>query len=286
VKTIRIGLVLCLVSALPGLGCADPVGDAEQERRSEPVGSVSSGFTNGYWWYTINGNHTVNTGLSGAQWTCFLRGVQGSLQGDYSRDFGNTNLEVRAYISTGDLWYFTVDNNGNGQALGGSVMCVPAEPIIASTYWDTGFGKEALEVDTTNSVCGISGVTGGQIYNSNHQDITWDSNGTSGGTSGDSIYMTNDGSTWYIDGSGQAAGFVSCTHASAGYWWWNYYYGNGNWNLLQDNINTVQCFMYGVGGRFRTSSYSNGAQVAYNSSTAWWSANPTGGQSVWAMCVE
>ncbi|WP_438042632.1 hypothetical protein [Sorangium sp. So ce128] len=124
----------------------------------------------------------------------------------------------------------------------------------------------------------------------------WNNGGDKWQAASDSVQVWNDGTNWYIGGTGNAIGDGSCVDVSpgTGIGLWTYIApssGTATHNLVQaiDHGTSplgTQCFLTGVAGRFRTSSWDDGVFVTYDPGTHWWKVTVSNGKTAHVMCIQ
>jgi hypothetical protein len=274
----------CLVFAsLAAVGCTSAVGE-----QGERTGSSAQAYTDGYYLYTWQADIDQNTGLSSQQWTCFLAGVGGEIASNLSEG-GSLTGYAGATIENGD-WHM-LNRTGYWSELtsgtGSSISCVPVANRTGIAHWT---GGTAIKLGSAsadpNLVCGLIAI--GDTTASG-TDVKWRVNGPSGLGSGDSAYTYVSGGEWYLGGSGNAEAWATCVDRTPGTpgWAWEYNGGSGTSNVLQQNIDTTQCFLTGVGGWFGvTNSPSQGVWINYASSSQMYSETIDEGQALGVTCIQ
>lgn len=241
-----------------------PVAGEVLEQTEQAIGQAGT-----YWWGTSNnGNTTTNLGTATDR-TCFLTGVQGNLKPTVS---GNSSF-VGLYIYNGD-WWVTV-THFNSKALGVGVQCINTDTNrTAEVTWTDGSAAKLLGAVTGQRRCFLTRVEskGGFVSNSDHARV-W-----------------NDGYNWYLGGDLSAAGGARarCVDVPTAVYYWHVIAPDvgGFTNNLSYDPGGVVCMLSGIGGRFTTSSFTDGVSIDYNSGTRYWEITINNGKRAWSTCVK
>jgi hypothetical protein len=262
-KTIECLRILAATHICMLLGCGGgPSTDGHQG--SEPTRQTSAAFS----YYGVWGHGTVGVQdpandfvipESGNQ-TCFLTGVSGVLTTDPA---GNSVAEV---VQLSDGWHM-VTTAPPGDILEITAVCLPTSlNQTERTSWGPGYQPTTLAPITANRVCGLVGVWA-------EDSSSWTSSDCQDVGCGDRIDIWQSGGNWVLGGAGDAAGWAMCVDVDATVGAWDAYsYPSNTWSLLSapnGGAFGTQCFLTGLGGRFRNNNdWNNGVFVNYGS--GWW----------------
>ncbi|XXX82381.1 hypothetical protein WMF30_26860 [Sorangium sp. So ce134] len=275
---------------LMGIGCVAATGEQAGDELvdDELVGTAEQAF-GGYWGWSREtvGHSTPDLDLaSAADMTCFLSGVAGNLESQIGSPSGTRTAWAGVYIYDG-RWHLTTVGNEVDAKVKATTLCVPSiANRTASVSWKSGEAAKVLAPVTANRRCGLETV----LNSSNsHFDTRWHA-------AGDSVSVWNDGTNWYIGGTGNAEGKGRCVDASPGTGTgvWTYIApssGTATHNLVQaiDNGTNplgTQCFLTGVGGSFLTDSWTDGVFVTYDPGSTWWKVTVSNGKTAHVMCIQ
>lgn len=289
-------LSLVLTAALMGFGCVvspDQIGD--ETDGNEPVLEVQQAF-NGYWSYSwqVHDQITAPADLGLVEdKTCFLTGVDGNFESQYS--VGSPGpwpapIDVPPHVEvykSGGHWKLNAVATNSTHAVKVTAMCVPwiGGTGLPAKSWSTGLPPQVLGAAVPGRRCFLQGISN---FHDDWDHSTIPSTRATWSSSSDSVQVWNDGTNWVIGGTGQAEGSAACIDVTAGFGSWTWIAGTGTstQNLVQHSDSTVQCFLTGVGGRFRTTSYSDGVNIGYVIGTTQWTSTQNDGKTAWSSCVQ
>jgi hypothetical protein len=277
-------LSLMLPVLLLGVGCVgatDEHGDDDEQ-----VGAAQEAFsTYGSWSWGTAGHSTAAAPIGSDPQTCFLSGVAGNLRSYYGAPGGYTAAYAEVYRS-GSNWYINTYGPDTNSKVGATAICLPTSTNRTATVgWSTGYPAQVLAPVTANRRCGLMGVGNTEVY---YNDNQWQS-------ATDSVYIWNDGTNWYIGGTGHAQGYGGCVDVSSTSGTWNWTWaptgGTSTLNLLQKvdggtNPLGTQCFLTGVGGAFQSDDWNNGVFINYDAGSQWWSMTVSNNKTGKVTCVQ
>ncbi|WP_437873329.1 hypothetical protein [Sorangium sp. So ce363] len=283
----------CMLPALlMGVGCVAATDDQASNDLvdDEAVGSAEQAFS-GYWgwWRETEGYDTPRADLApDFDRTCFLSGVAGDLKSN-SGSPANPPLSsaFAGVYDSGGRWYFYTQGNHVTTKVKATTLCVPSVANRTTPVeWKGGEAAKVLAPVTANRRCGLDIVKNSETH---YNDNNWQA-------AGDSVMVWNDGTNWYIGGTGNAHGRGRCVDATSGSGTWGWTYiapssGTATHNLIQaihDGTSPLgtQCFLTGVGGRFQTSSWTDGVFVTYDPGSTWWRVTVSNGKTAHIMCIQ
>ncbi|WP_437767291.1 hypothetical protein WMF27_19975 [Sorangium sp. So ce281] len=275
-------LACMLPVLLMGIGCVAATGEQADD---ELVGTAEQAFT-GYWgWSRATDNDFTPAWSVGskAEMTCFLSGVAGDLSANGPSIYAS---QAGVWHGYGDGWILDTSGDDMDVKVKTTILCVPSiANRTTAVKWSSGQAAKVLAPVTANRRCGLMRVTNDPESGDNE----WQA-------AGDSVLVWNDGTNWYIGGTGNAEGWGMCVDASSGtgIGVWTYIApssGSATHNLVQaiDNGTTplgTQCFLTGVGGRFQANSWTDGVFVTYDPGSTWWKVTVSNGKTADIMCIQ
>ncbi|WP_438036928.1 hypothetical protein [Sorangium sp. So ce204] len=270
---------------LMGISCVAATGEQAGDELvdDELVGTAEQAFS-GYWGWSraTEGHDLLSWDLaSNADMTCFLSGVAGNLKSD-GPGFFTAQAGVLNHDHNG-RWLLSTRGEDDDTKVKATTLCVPSiANRTTEVDWSSGEAAKVLAPVTANRRCGLTQVM-------NYGIDEWQA-------SGDSVQVWNDGTNWYLGGTGNAIGWANCVDVSPGT-------GIGGWTLIAPSSGTAthnlvqaidhgtsplgtQCFLTGVGGRFRTNSWDDGVFVTYDPGTHWWKVTVSNGKTAHVMCIQ
>jgi hypothetical protein len=309
--TTRIGHISCLLALLGVVACGDRGGGTDTSEQSghaagESTGTTSQAFTNGWWSETVFGPADIDTGLSPSSWTCFLSGageelISGKYLGNGPEGFIGARIDARTHT-----WHM-LSQFGAAQGIppaapvanwGPSVaiMCVPAPMAVPiKNYVNLPYGPEfkstgPVSLNTApdpHLMCGLTAIFADNETTGNN--FPWAVNGgvnKDGTLSGDSAWVQDNNGLWVLNGSGVSEASATCVDFSENWGGWTWF-GNTTENLLQVDINQVQCWLSGIGGNFNSTypvNNQDGVFLGYSFPSKTWSVTFDGGKSNRVLC--
>jgi hypothetical protein len=280
--------------AASAIGCGG--GAPGAARQDEPTETTQSNLSLGIsvWsWGTTDG-----TELDVGPWadqTCFLAGIAGDMSSGANVGVVPATYAMGHSFAGVHKWYdrYKVQAWGgaysNGlptyNAVNTKVVCLGTAANKAEHFdiWKWGNGKQAIEPVSPNRQCfleGIASLAG-----------TWSS-------MYDYIYMWNDGTTWFIEGS--------MSEDSSGNWGWAnvvcvdlpvgtqvtpFYADAPNpgsaLGVPAASGNWMACGLTGIFGQLSTSSWTDGAMLNWPPNlTGEWTVDAWNGKAVWGNCLQ
>jgi hypothetical protein len=127
-----------------------------------------------------------------------LSGVAGDLDANDTSNIGFAGV----WTYSGG-WYFRTKGSYEGAKVKATTLCVPSiANRTGEIRWSSGQAAKVLAPVTANRRCGLMSV--------------WNNGGDKWQAAGDSVQVWNDGTNWYIGGTGNALGDGSCVDVSPG----------------------------------------------------------------------
>jgi hypothetical protein len=281
------------VSSIAALGCAaptdepvspdepasaDPAASADPlAKEGENVGTTQQAFSGTSW---VSWGTTTPTEFdTGAEWdtqTCFLTSLKGSLHSH------NEIVDVRIRKSPYSSKWRLVVKPDSGNAIDARADCVTSvKNRTAEKYFQSGYGAVSLGPGAgfPNRRCFITGVRSKiPAPPSNKQYF---------GNASDKLYVFQNPNSkeWFLGGNGNADGWAMCLDVTEqlGPTWWS---ANSTFPL-DYHTSGQRCFLNAIGGRFRTSSYSDGVSVYKNEDQdRWWLQASNSDKYVEATCAR
>jgi hypothetical protein len=244
---------------------------------------------------SVIGQSTDDLDLGPDSSTCFLSALKGNFADLRTFKTGllsDSWLVPRASIVHNETTHrlsLSVVAASPTSRLSASVVCInKSTDLTKEKSWTTGQGAVFLSASAGKQcfLTEVSGFDGPSMFNSLD-----DTAGDSWGTVADSASVTYTLGNFYLTGTGHASARALCIDISAQLVATS---GNGlgvhalvTANAQQiGSVNGTQCFLYGVGGQFRTSSFTDGVDINYNSGTLVWSYTTAPSKGAWVACVQ
>jgi hypothetical protein len=272
---------LALPLAFAAEGCAVQTADGTSAPADEKVATSSEAF-NGGWGYTwnVSSQSSLDMGAD-ANKSCFLAGVTGNLVSELGFETVTQGSYVQINRRNGH-YYLDIDPSVGGEPEGGTVFCVPtvANRTTPVTHfnWNSQTAPTFLGAATPGRQCFLTGVENISEQSEAHQDFS---------EAGDSLQVFKSGNSWYLGGTGVAAGQAACVDVSgvAGGWEWIApTYGTATHDLAGAG-GGVTCMLTGIGGSFKANSWSDGVVISEEQSLLKFQMTVSNGKTGWTTCV-
>ncbi|WP_437989684.1 hypothetical protein [Sorangium sp. So ce145] len=271
---------------LMGTGCIAAADEqaGDEQADDETVATAEQAFS-GYWswsWADDSSTPPVYIGTDTDR-TCFLSGVGGTLA-SRAGTWPDGDARVSVFRSGGG-WYLDTHAGTGYNEIKGTAICVPSVANRTTPVrWSEGQPAQILAPVTTLRRCGLMSVLNEDAYGN---DDNWKA-------AGDGVMIWNDGTNWYIGGTGHADGIGGCVDVTYNFIWnatWAPTTGTSTLNVLQQidggtNPLGTQCFLTGLGGRFWWSDWSDGVFINYDPGSHWWSVTVTDDKTAHVACVQ
>jgi hypothetical protein len=291
------GLLTAALFTVGAAGSAGCQAGADEATEDPPVGEAQEAFASYGDWH-INCNSPTGvcasepTTTPGTSNTCFLGGIAGNL----SSNLFNPSAGSQDYYATVGLvgdppqpdYVIITQPSETGNLLTSQGICVPGiTHRTAEMSWDSDINSGAVVLGAVtgfpNRQCFLTGVSNATPYNVNNKFTS----------AGDSVRVWQDGHSWYLGGSGHAAGAARCVDVTFAGAPGELIAGSSDatWNMTtQIDHGTsplgMQCMLQGVAGDFRANSFTDGVFVNYKTSTEVWSISVSAGKTGWVNCVQ